>query len=169
MRTDDLHRELRRYQDILSIVGTGVMLFGVWSLIQSAMMFILQMPQYRRELGDYEYAALGMAIIVLLFLILISVDLLLRGYIWRSARREAARGARRNGYLIAAGALALIRVLVLGYIIAMIFGVVEYSDDSDDLIVTAVISATEAVTLIEMIVAAVRVRRISERLGRERG
>lgn len=49
METSELKRRLRRDRDTLAIVGLGVMAFGVRSVIRAAALFLLHVPELRKD------------------------------------------------------------------------------------------------------------------------
>ncbi len=96
----------------------------------------------------------------LIVAILIALMLALRAYIGLSARAEAMRGQRKTAYLFAAG------VLIIGqlFLVAAEVWVFFYDEMDTDRIVSCFIELTSAVTIIEMIVASCRVKRITKAL-----
>ena len=83
--------KLRKYENILTISGIGVIAFGLWSVIKAALYFIVQpldivsiMPTEEvQALGDLKVLMNGVVLGMILFVLML--DLLLRIYIGRSA------------------------------------------------------------------------------------
>lgn len=173
MESYELKRRLRRDRDTLAIIGLGVMAFGVWSVIRSVAMFILQIPELREQ-----YAATGNATAEIISsgiatLLVLAVDLRLRFYIWRSARAEGLQGKRKTGYLFAAGILALFSLAALGLLLFAAFStnemIAEARASNEIGISSFIVELTSLVTLIDMIAASVRVKRMTRALEEREG
>ncbi len=160
MKTVDLRRELRRNQDTLAIFGQGVVAFGIWSIIRTLTTYYYQFPEFWKSARTQEYPVLHAVLTFLIVAILIALMLALRAYIGLSARAEAMRGQRKTAYLFAAG------VLIIGqlFLVAAEVWVFFYDEMDTDRIVSCFIELTSAVTIIEMIVASCRVKRITKAL-----
>ena len=93
--------EIRRLQDNLTIVGSGIILFGVWTAVKViGSVFMLknetitalkEMPNLTEDIPDdiIFYVLIVMSVIFFL------IDILLRSYIGLSAIREG-RGSRKR-------------------------------------------------------------------------
>ena len=150
---------LRRYQDSLVIIGTGVIILGLWSVIKMVLL-ILTGGQFIPE----EYAGpdrKAERIIFIVFIaIFLAIDLGLRLYIGRSAQAEGHGRRRPFAYAVVAGLLALASVGEILFILSNTSSVLE-AGDPVDLAVSILIEATNAVTLVELVISAVRVRQLS--------
>ncbi|MBE7008857.1 MAG: hypothetical protein E7422_06950 [Ruminococcaceae bacterium] len=174
METHELKRRLRRDRDTLAIVGLGVMAFGVWSVIRAVVTFVLQIPELREQYAETGNANAVIILSGVAILLLLAVDLRLRFYIWRSARAEGLRGERKTGYLFAAGVLAFVSAATLGFILLAALGtneaVVEAAKTSDGVGVSSfIVELTSLVTLVDMIAASVRVKRMTRELEEREG
>ena len=170
MDTRELERELRRNQDTLSSVGLGVMAFGAWSVIETVILFIIQIPKQAAETVESEYVPAFIAVAGVMLLVLLAADLLLRVYVGRSARAEWRQGGQRKGYLFAAGFLALISLASLVFILLSVILPGKFgTGENTDTVTIAVIELTSLITLIEMIAAGLRVRRIRRELESRQG
>ena len=167
--TSELERELRRNQDTLSSVGLGVLAFGVWSVIKAAVVFVIQVPEQIEAAVEKQYVPAAIAFAGALLLLILSLILALRVYIWRSARAERQGGRHKRGYLFAVGLLAALSLVSLvGMILQMILPGRFETDGSRDRFTAAFIEMTSLVTLVEMIVASIRVKRILRELENRR-
>ncbi len=173
MEANELKRKLRRDRDTLAIVGLGVMAFGVWSVIRSVVTFVFQIPELRERFAETGNATAGIIATGVATLLVLAVDLRLRFCIWRSARAEGLRGERKTGYLFAAGILALLSLATLGFILFAAFGTNELAAEaraSDEIGVSSfIVELTSLATLIDMIAASVRVKRMTRALEEREG
>lgn len=165
MDTRELERELRRNQDTLSSIGLGVLAFGVWSVIKAAVVFVIQVPGQIEAAIEKQYVPATIAFAGMVLLLILALILALRVYIWRSARAERQGGSHKRRYLVAVGFLAALSLIsLLAMILQMILPGRFETDVSGDRIIAAFIEMTSLITLIEMIVASLRTKRITQEL-----
>lgn len=184
MRMDlsSIKRELRRNQSTLAAVGLGVIAFGVWSVIKVVLMMTLNADGFFETLGLDELAAEGRGSRILGFAVvgvLLAFDLLLRLFIGLRARREGlARKKAGVIYLVLACLLAvasvysdvteLIETFSAGE--AMGAAIKTYASrltatsggDIDNAVVALLVELTSLITLFELIVAGIRVKRLEK-------
>ena len=171
-KMDNMQTELRKHQHTLAVVGMGAIGFGIWSVVKAILYLTIINPLKDTVLADYEnitdleyeyLIALGVTIFITILIVLI--DLLLR---WRVGKLalDIARGNRlptarffvRTGFVILVDALEL----VMGFL--GIIGVISSEEELLDSVSTLLVDLTSVVTLIEMVVAAVMIRKITEQL-----
>ena len=75
-----MEREIRRYQDHLANIGTGIMLFGAWSAIKFNMEFYFRAKELLETLQENEKTA-GI-LIVFTICGLASIFILLESVYW---------------------------------------------------------------------------------------
>ena len=155
-----MEKELRRKQVTLVTLGTGVILFGVWSVVKSLLYFRTNLfadldTQVEPEL--LPYIKLATVVIVALFVL---ADLGIRLKIGRRARAEGMGRRQKNGYLILAALIVLVNIIVdvLGVYYMVKNGVPEQS--GLDYIVSVLVDLSSTVLLAELIVTALRVRKL---------
>ncbi len=155
-----MEQELRRRQVTLVTLGTGVILFGVWSVVKSMLYFRTNLfkdldTQVEPEL--LPYIKLAIVVIVALFVL---ADLGIRLKIGRRARAEGMGRRQKNGYLILAALIGLVNIIVdvLGVYYMVKNGVPEQS--GLDYIVSVLVDLSSTVLLAELIVTALRVRKL---------
>jgi hypothetical protein len=171
-KMDNMQTELRKHQHTLAVVGMGAIGFGIWSVVKAILYLTIINPLKDTVLADYEnitdleyeyLIALGVTIFITILIVLI--DLLLR---WRVGKLalDIARGNRlptarffvRTGFVILVDALEL----VMGFL--GIIGVISSEEELLDSVSTLLVDLTSVVTLIDMVVAAVMIRKITEQL-----
>ncbi len=163
-----MERELRRYQNLLICVGTGVITFGFWSLIKGVMSLIL----FKDDINTFLDATLPpeippytvILIIVIMFAIGIALDLILRLYVGLSARKDGFGSAKKvnRAYPVFAIILALISVTSFISDFSMIgseFGGIL------DTVVTCIIDVTSVVMSIELFVGAIKVSSLKRKIS----
>ena len=154
-----MEKELRRKQVTLVTLGTGVILFGVWSVVKSLLYFRTNLfadldTQAEPELLPYMLATV---VIVALFVL---ADLGIRLKIGRRARAEGMGRRQKNGYLILAALIVLVNITgdLLGVYFIVKNGVPEQS--GLDYVVSVLVDLSSTVLLAELIVTALRVRKL---------
>ncbi len=164
--------QLRKYQNMLVIIGTGVIYFGAWGYVKLAMYFVGNradllknfLETAEQETLTPEMLRVFYSITFVMILLMGGIIFAVRLYVGLSARAEGM--GRRHGtfYL----AIAVLIVLIEGGI--MIASVVIYfSGNSDktsllDLLATTVVELTSVVLMAEMVVSAVKVRRLEKQM-----
>ena len=154
-----MEKELRRKQVTLVTLGTGVILFGVWSVVKSLLYFRTNLfadldTQVEPELLPYMLATV---VIVALFVL---ADLGIRLKIGRRARAEGMGRRQKNGYLILAALIVLVNITgdLLGVYYIVKNGVPEQS--GPDYIVSVLVDLSSTILLAELIITVLRVRKL---------
>ena len=170
---------LRRDENTLTVVGSGVILFGVWTVVKMVLQEINRFPEFMAELGVDElgFEETGLADMgldpkllatVVAFMVVIIVflmDLALRVFVGLSAKAEGRGRPQGRLYLILAGLLLVLSGLSFVSYVITYFSHSEYVVDADAAIL---VELTSFITLLQMIISAVRVRR-ARRMEKERG
>jgi len=158
---DELHISLRRNQNTLTVIGRGVIAFGVWSVLKTLATTVFR-PETLRELSEQ-----GVMYIVIFWImegLLVGTDLGLRVYVGRSAISEGRYGKRRKGYVALAFLMALgsLGLVALGL---WLFGQID-AESYVNLAVGLAVELTSCILLIELGVSAIRVRWIGRKIGK---
>ena len=163
-----MQKEIRRCCDNLVSIGTGISLFGVWTVIRIIMTVILERDTLMTETQNYTDA--GVVLIAAIMCIIMAIfSLMILGihlYIGLSARKEGLGGKKRTGYLIATG------LFILFYCIAVTTEIVTFQETFKSIpegAVTVFIDITVLITLAELMLNAVRVRKLSAQLKENGG
>ena len=157
---------IRKAQNNLIVVGSGTILFGVWSglkMFGSVLMLRNETVSDFKRVIDVDYtgmpdSAVFGAILVIAF-VLFAIDILFRLYIGRSAIAEGRGKKKSPVYLLAAGIMITFSTL----------GIVKSLRAPDEItvigalmprvtITSIVIELTSTIMLTEMIVSAIRIR-----------
>lgn len=149
-------RKMRRYQNLLTVSGLGVIIFGLWSVLKSILLLFMK-EGILSEIPDDTFVR------VMFFVILggiLLVDVLIRLYVGLSARAEGFGKKKGYAYVFIAILMALASVASL----VLIF--FDTNDQSiGELIVSVIVEATSLVVTIELLVAAFTVKKLKKELG----
>ncbi|MBE6029414.1 MAG: hypothetical protein E7226_04595 [Clostridiales bacterium] len=170
--------KLRKYEHALVISGVGVIAFGLWSIIKATICFILvPMEQLSRTNASDDLAelhALGLTdrgigyLIAVSILFVLVLDFALRLYIGRSAVYDGRRlKKKRFTYVVLAIIVAAsLASNLMQRCIALGSNKVEiWANAMASVNVSVVVDITSLLALIEMIIAAIMVRRLRKELG----
>ena len=166
---------LRRDENTLMVVGSGVILFGIWSVVKALLQgnasFSNMLAEARledaglEELGFGDLSWLVAALAAAFVLIALLLDLSIRIFVGMSARAEGRGKKQGPVYLVLSVLLlALSGVFICSYLIMLFHG----SDQVMDADAAILVELTSFVTLLQMILSAVRVRR-ARHAEQERG
>ena len=167
--------QLRRDENTLMVVGSGVIVFGIWSVLKVLLLETTRLPEMIAEirledlgleelgLGDLSWVVAAMAIMLVLIGLLL--DLSVRVFVGLSARAEGKGKKQGRAYLVwSALLLTLSGLSFCSYVYAFF----RRSDQIMDADAAILVELTSFVTLLQMILSAVRVRR-ARRAEQERG
>ncbi len=161
-----VRRELRRYENRLTVIGAGVMALDVWSLIKMIMTFIGTKDYLTQLTGDPEMKGIDLAVFLVVFAAVLLFFLWIQFYIGLSARREGFGRKKGYGYLV-------LTVLYIGiYIISIIMSITDFQTvyaSAFDGAVTMLIDTITTITMTEMVYASVRVKQFRRMLVAEGG
>lgn len=161
--------KIRKSQNTLIVVGTGTILFGIWTalkMIGSLFMLKKETVEAMRKLAaggfdqntDQQVFAVTLGIALFATLIL----LFLRTFIGLSALAEG-RGQRKNrSYLLVAVLMIIATVLSFGFNFFSVTGEKAYGALTPDTSFSGmIIELTSFIMLIEMVISAIRIRKLN--------
>ena len=168
-----MQTELIKHRHTLAVVGLGAIAFGIWSLIKSILYFVLVEPIIKTISSNYDNlsnskieAWVLIAITFTLVVLFVLIDMLLR---WKVGRKAMAvsRGEREPGvgFFVLSSILLLMDMSELVMGILSIAGIISSDEDLFDQISTLLVDFTSVVMLIEMIVAAVMIRKLTKAIS----
>lgn len=167
------HILLRRSQNTLIVVGTGIILFSVWTVVKTlGVLFLLKnesvavvkkaLDETGIILSDQQVFFIVLVIILVIMLLFLAV----RTFIGLSAISEGRGFRRRKGYLILAVIMIIINIAaaVINFFSArsqeypVAFG--------NNLSLPAhIIELTSIIMLVELVFSAIRIRRVRKRVS----
>ena len=170
--------ELRRNQNTLIITGYGIIAFGVWTLVKTLGMLVFQRDEILSDLIDglkkveVDITDIPDSVLFGGFLVVISlifmVDILFRVFVGRSAIKES-RDKKRGVLYILVLIIMILRSLntVFEILMMRIVGTVPvrlFHIATEASLSTMIVEITSMVLMIEMVIAAIRVKRLRKQL-----
>ena len=167
------HILMRRSQNTLIVVGTGTILFSVWTVVKTLSSFVLLKDEViasvrntADEVGFILSEQQLFYIVLVIMLIFLILFLAVRIYIGMSAISEG-RGLRKSkGYLILAVIVIIINITTVAI---SLFSAKSQESlgalSKDTSLSSLVIELTSIVMAVEMVFAAVRLRRARLRVS----
>lgn len=150
-----MNKDLYRYQNTLVIIGTGVMVFGIWSVVRTLMYLFLnhQYLQLLKETSDYGINPVGLQ---LPLIVILAIDLSLRLFSGKCARSFGKEGTKFTACIVSAIVLIIIGAMSILRMLASF----PLEEGVLDNVITLFIDVTSLVLLIEMLVSAVNAKRL---------
>ena len=152
--------QIRRLQDTLTIAGSAVVAFGVWSLAKIGMFLSFADKDMLSSLLGLDKESLTIATYVSLVIIAL-IDVGVRVYVGTSARAEAHGKKKSSLYLVVAAVIAIMNTSSLG---AIAMGS-SFTLSPLSMIVPIAIEATAIAALVLVIRSSLLLRRASETMG----
>lgn len=148
--------KMRRYQNLLTVSGLGVIIFGLWTVLKTILLLFLQEDMVD-DLPD------GLFYRVLFFTLIggvLLIDFLIRLFVGLSARAEGFGKKKGYGYIVVA---ILIAIASLASLVLIFFDTADRS--VLELIVSFIVEATSMIATVELLVAAFTVKKLKKELG----
>lgn len=172
--------ELRKHQNNLIIVGTGVIIMGFWSLAKALMMCTIDSGELKslivqtlaenprgNEVIDDSVFKIAMIMVIAVTMISTLLALAVRVYVGKRAIAEARGRKKGNLYVALAVLLALTNSFFLAINIYSIFqtgasllSAMELAND----IVTIIVDLTCLITTLVMIHSVIQLRKITKEI-----
>lgn len=154
---------LRRNQDTLIIVGTGVIIFELWSLLKAVFTLLLRAGDLYEMIME-ESSLEARIVVVGIIVVVLLIDLILRLFVGMSAI-AVGRGKKSRFVFVAA---ALILAFLSAWVVtAQVIGFVKGEDLSLTSQVSAVVELTSLVTLTQLINSAMAIRGIRREIMKQ--
>ena len=151
---------LRRFEYALVVLGTGILAFGGWSIIKMVLLILLQDEEAQRKAFLIDPSD-SLILFYIALAIVMCFDLLIRFYVFKSARKESFGGKPRNGYLVVT---ALMLLLSGASIIVIILNIPALDENTFDSFVSLIIETTSFVIQGMLIYSAVQVRALRKEM-----
>ena len=160
--------QIRKDQNTLIVVGTGTILFGLWTMAKTlGLVFILRKETVAALKANYEWVAeipdrFVFWVIVGMTFIIMGVILAVRAYVGMSAI-AVGRGKRKSIlYLLFAGVMIISSIYYLAVGIFTMDAPEQMGAFTRDQSISAlIIEATSMVMTVEMVVSALRIRKLT--------
>ena len=160
--------EIRKSRDTLIVVGTGTVLFGIWTLVKMLSLLILFREETVEAILDITGPLEGVSdrfmfwVFTLIITIMMAVLLSVRAYVGLCAIAEG-RGKKRGKLYIF---LASLMVIFSAYTFCRNFFTLDAPTQfgaltRDQSISTLIIDVTSLIMLVQMIVSALKIRKLT--------
>ena len=166
--------EIRKNQNILHSIGTGIIIMSAWSVLKALSMMLIdpsKMSEGIQGLTSVEGVTLSehaaMILMVCMTIAITNIDLLIRLYVGSSAIAVSKGRKRGIAYVVWSCLLIMISVLTLCLMCAALYQDFSSMEDSGVSISSVIIELTSLVMLIEMLVVSFRLKRSYGREGRD--
>ena len=159
-----MKKELIRQRDILITGGTGVCLFGLWSVIRIVMSIIMNEPE-AKEILDPTQSFLARLIAVAAIIVIAGIIIAIHLYIGLSSRAEGFRPRKRKAYIVVTILFAIAHIAAIGY---DVFKYDFVNKGYLSYIVTICMDVTLLLTLAGIVTASFRIRRLEKQMEERR-
>lgn len=165
-------KKLRRYEHSLAISGAGMIMFGSWNIIKTAVFFVITpIDKVYDELThdmDIDWKDVSISedtckyLVLAAILMLLLFSLMLRLFIGRAAIQEGRRIRRRRAVYVVLAALigAVLLFGIVARVIAFLKGVETLSEITGSSTVSIFVDVTSFFCALELVIAAIMVRRL---------
>ena len=166
---------IRRCRSTLQNIGTGILFFSAWSTVKAFLLLTLALPYslfeaYKVDL-DKAFAEnpflqeLLSSLVPLVTILFLLMGILLRFYVGMCARAEADGKRCKSIYIVIAFLMAVLGLFAMGMSIKNVIDDV-YSNLQNLSLTGMIIEATSVILLLDLVVNAIRIRRLTCRTGR---
>ncbi|MBQ3418114.1 MAG: hypothetical protein IJH32_09835 [Ruminococcus sp.] len=153
--------KMRRYQNLLTVSGLGVIAFGLWSVLKTFLLLILRNDMREQMFEKMPNELLVKVIVYVILAFLVLTDFGIRLFVGLSARAEGFGKKKGYAYIVFA---ILIALSSLGSLLLLIFG--SNPDESLlELTVSTIVEVTNLVVMIELLVAAFTVKKLKKEIS----
>ena len=157
-----MEKELRRRRINLMTLGSGVIAFGVWSVLKTFL--YMWVDSYTFEFPDIspEFLAIAKLIAYAMMAFFMLIDLALRAYIGLSARNVGMGKKRGRAYIILAA--FLLGMSLVSWVLMLVNHMSSRMENQSamDYYVSLFVELTSGVILADLIYTAVRIRKLEK-------
>lgn len=148
--------KIRRFENNLITLGTGIIVFGMWSFVK-LLLSTLFLEEYNFSKIDPENAVFVNVIVWTLAVLIVLL------YVWLglSARAEGKGKRKRIVYLFFVGIVIFFSTLI---IILEIYTLVTQKGDMLTMFLTIIIDVTRLIFMIELMYSSIALRRLKKQL-----
>lgn len=147
----------RRDSNTLVTLGTGIIIFGLWSIVKLAGYLIFDIPIYDESLTS-EFDGEAMNIVMATFYIMLIMDVLVRLYVGLNAISEG-RGNKNSGTYLAFNVMMILMSIVSVVSVIWVALTADSIDLFTDYYISLFMELSSLVISIEVYLAALTVRR----------
>jgi len=163
LKNDPASVKYRRNKNILNVLGSGVIMFGFWTIIKIIAQVLLG-DQYIDRESIMELGIGGTIFVVFVVAFVFSIDFIMRLYVGLRARRESRGQKVGSGHLVVSVFLILGSLLSIGVVI---WNIMDTQGDLDDNIAAIFLELSSLVITLEVFMASVSVKRYRKKLSKE--
>ncbi len=165
---DRIAVDIRRYSNRLMVTGAGIMVLGVWSLVKTVMVAAFRTDDSLHVMfneimteteGDTYKAIVVFIVAAAIVLVVATVILSFHFYVFVNASREGRGGKKKNLYLVVAGLMICVSVFSM---VSLIINFRSGESGIFDTFVSLVLEVTSFILLVELMHAAVKVRKLTD-------
>ena len=154
-------RKIKRYSGKLAAAGSGVILFGVWSIVKvvlfNAVSQVANIDMYFVEIiKDEDTFAITLYMLAL-------VEFALRFYVGESARREALGRKQTSFYLVITGIMFILSVGSTAYVLLYTFDINKIGN----FLITALLEGTSSYMFGALIYYSIKTKQVTKLLKTE--
>ena len=145
---------LRKHRDTLYISGNGIMVFGVWSLIQLFLYFVMRQEEIK-ALADPSNG-ITVEMIYIMMSVFVFIDIVFRIIIGLSARAVSKGRKKSISYII------LCMLIIIAYFVILVFTILNYSDYSPlSYVMNIIVTITSLFIHLQLVIAGLSVRKLT--------
>lgn len=153
--------KLRRFENLLVLSGSGVIIFGLWSCVKAVLGMIFKTDDIVEAFGGDVFVRFLVIFIYIVIGIFLLIDLGLRVFIGLSARREGLGKKKSFVYVI----FAILLTIASSYsTVDTIISEFQSTETLLEMLVTVFVEITSLIVMIEMIVSAFVVKKLRKEL-----
>ena len=154
----------RRNCNTLVVLGTGVILYGFWSIIKLTMCLIFGVELF--DMDDLEaLGPIGISFVMIMVVFIMAIDVFIRLHVGLRARYEGAGQKAGKAYLVGCAWLILESTFAIAIIIP---DLINMDGDFFDTYLSVFMELCSLAFSIEVFIAAISVRKYRKKSGEEK-